>query len=74
MYRKGTIDRFEGDWAVVELEGREFVDISIDLLPPDAKEGSVILIDGDGKVIASAKETDEQRERINELMDRLFED
>ena len=73
MYRKGTIDRFEGDWAVVELEDREFVDISIDLYP-DAKEGSVILIDGDGKVIASAQETDEQRERINELMDRLFED
>lgn len=74
MYRKGTIDRFEGDWAVVELEGREFVDISIDLLPPDAKEGSVIFIDGDGKVIVSAQETDEQRERINELMDRLFKD
>lgn len=58
----------------MELEGREFVDISIDLLPPDAKEGSVILIDGDGKVIVSAQETDEQRERINELMDRLFKD
>ena len=43
MYRKGTIDRFEGDWAVVELEDREFVDISIDLLPPMPRRAALFL-------------------------------
>lgn len=74
MYKKGTIDRFEGEWAVVEMEDGEFLDIQLETLPSEAVEGSVILIGEDGKVFVSNKETDSQRERVKNLMDRLFED
>ena len=74
MVKKGMIDRFEKVWAVVEMEDGEFIEISIETLPPDAREGSVIYIDDEGKVSVSIEETNERRKRIQALMDKLFED
>lgn len=44
---KGTIDRFEEDFVVVELEDGTMMNIRKDLLPFELKEGTVIIIDGD---------------------------
>ena len=39
---KFTIDRFEGEYAVVELEDMEMIDIPVKILPLGAKEGDII--------------------------------
>ena len=65
---KMTIDRFEGNFAVCELENGSFANLPKDVLPPGAAEGSklVIVLDNDGETA--------DRERIKEKMDKLFKD
>lgn len=41
---KVVIDRFERNFAVVELEEGGFVDMPLELLPDDADEGEVLEI------------------------------
>ena len=36
------VDRFENEYAIIELENGEFVDIPKKALPFDASEGSII--------------------------------
>jgi len=38
------IDRFEGDFAVLELEDYSFVNMPKKLIPTDSKEGTVLSI------------------------------
>lgn len=38
-----VIDRFEGDLAVVEIDGDRFLDLPRWLLPPGVREGEVVL-------------------------------
>ncbi|MFU0831675.1 MAG: DUF3006 domain-containing protein [Oscillospiraceae bacterium] len=65
---KYTIDRFEGNYAVVELENRKFVNIPRLAIPNEAKEGDVIIVQID-------KETTSQREKhIKKLMDDVWAD
>ena len=35
------VDRFENEYAIVELDNGEFIDIPKKVLPPDASEGSI---------------------------------
>ncbi|NLN41881.1 MAG: DUF3006 domain-containing protein [Clostridiales bacterium] len=74
MKKKGVIDRFEGEWAIVEMDDGQFIDIPMETLPPDAKEGNVIYIDEDGRISILAEETLERRKRVQDLMDKLFQD
>lgn len=74
MKKKGIIDRFEGNWAIVEMEDGSFMDIPSDALPSQAVEGSVIYFDQEGEVSVSNQETKEMRDKIKNLMDKLFED
>jgi hypothetical protein len=39
---EGIIDRFEGDFAVVEFPNRKMMDIPKSSLTPEAKKGDVI--------------------------------
>lgn len=64
---KVIIDRFEGNYAVVEIEIGKCVNIP-KILIPDAKEGDVIKIEID------KKETLDRKKHIQELMDSIFED
>lgn len=64
---KVIIDRFEGDYAVVELPDLTMVDMPISLIPEGAKEGDVLVIGID------PDETDKRKERIKKLMDDLWE-
>lgn len=65
---KYTIDRFEGNYAVVELENQKFANIPRLAIPNEAKEGDVIIVQID-------KETTSQRKRqIQKLMDDVWAD
>lgn len=64
---KVIIDRFEGDYAVVEIEIGKCVNIP-KVLIPNAKEGDIIKIEID------KKETLERKKHIQELMNNVFED
>jgi hypothetical protein len=60
------IDRFEGEYAVVELEDKRTVNMPKELLPDGAKEGSVISITID------ERETERCREKIEKYMKQLW--
>ena len=62
------IDRFEGNMAVIEYNGRTF-DLPKNLLPKEAKEGDVLKI----SIEVDREETEKRRKRIKNLMNELFE-
>ena len=62
------IDRFEGNMAVIEYNGRAF-NLPKNLLPKEAKEGDVLKI----LINVDREETEKRREKIENLMDELFE-
>ena len=64
---KVIIDRFEGNYAVVEIDVGKFVNIPKILLP-NAKEGDVIKMEKD------KKETKNRKKNIQKLMNDVFED
>lgn len=64
---KVIIDRFEGEYAIVELPDRSTVDMPKRLVPEGAKEGDVLSIEID------KDETVKRREQIKKLMDELWE-
>jgi len=63
---KYIIDRFEGDFAIVELSDKTFVNIPKAAIPSEAKEGSVI------DVTIDEDSTAARTEKINNLMKDLF--
>lgn len=63
-----TVDRFEGDYAICELENGEFVDIPRKALPEGITEGSKLSIEVD-----ETEQKDDQ-ERIKNKMNHLFKD
>ena len=64
---KVIIDRFEGNFAVVELPDSSHVQLPA-VLVPDAKEGSIISIEVD------VAETKRRAQAVEELMNDLFAD
>lgn len=64
---KVIIDRFEGNFAVVELPDKSIINIPRKLFPQNAREGDVISIDID------KYETERRRKEIKKLTDDLFE-
>lgn len=62
-----VIDRFEGEYAVIETDINTFVNIP-KILVEDAKEGDIIRIE-----ILKDK-TDNKKEIISNLMNELFVD
>jgi hypothetical protein len=73
---KAVIDRFEGDWAVLLLEGgQERLNVPRGALPKKSKEGSWLQVEiEDGQVrkaILDEEETTRARERIAEKLERL---
>lgn len=61
---KFVIDRFEGEWAIIEGVNKGFYKISASALK-EFKEGDSIVISKD--------ENDKRKERIKSLSDELFE-
>jgi|Wag4MinimDraft_11_1082651.scaffolds.fasta_scaffold04972_2 hypothetical protein len=63
------IDRFEGDWAVIEYEDKIF-NFPKELLPKEAKEGDVLKFD----VTVDIEETEKRKKAIEDLAKDLFVD
>lgn len=70
---KLIIDRFEGKYAVCELEDGKFVDIPKEDIPEDAKEGDVLTKTDSGYRVEKIA-TEAKREEIRQRMNRLFVD
>ncbi|HDR7621848.1 DUF3006 domain-containing protein [Bacillus mycoides] len=69
--KRGIIDRFEGELAVIEINNST-IDVPKSKLPSTAKEGDVLIIEGD-KYTIDKDETDKKRREVQDLMDKLFE-
>ena len=63
------IDRFEGDWVVIEFNQATF-NFPKRLLPKEVKEGDVIAV----SVSIDRKATANRARNIKKLASRLFED
>ena len=61
------VDRFEGDWAVLELDGQVF-NVPRLLLPAEAREGDALRL----SLEVDPSSTQDRREKIRSLEDRLF--
>ena len=72
IFMKGIIDRFEGDYAVVEFDGKEMKDIPRCELTPEAKEGDVIIL-LKGKYQVDKEETQRRKAEIAKLTENLWE-
>jgi len=68
--RKGIIDRFEGEYVVVEFEGA-MKTIKLSDIPKDAREGDVLAFDNNQWII-DRKTTDKLKKEIQELADELW--
>lgn len=71
---RGIIDRFEEEYAVVEIITKEpyFIDIKKNKLPKDAVQGDVLIV-GE-KITIDEKETQKRKAHIDELFEELFEE
>ncbi len=65
---KWIIDRIEDKTAVCETENGLMIDVSLNALPENVKEGDVL------SITADAPETDNRKQQIDRLMDDLFID
>lgn len=64
---KFIIDKIEESFVVVELKDKKMINMPIELLPLGAKEGDVL------SIAIDKNETKLRRERINNLMNDLWE-
>ncbi|MEL7655500.1 MAG: DUF3006 domain-containing protein [Bacillota bacterium] len=65
---KFVIDRFEGEFAVVELSDGNITQIPRVVIPTEAKEGDIILL------IIEVDETANRKASIERKMESLFKD
>lgn len=71
---RGIIDRFEENYAVIEIIEKEpyFIEIEKNKLPQNAAQGDVLIL---GDVIKIDKaETQKRKAHIDELFEELFEE
>ncbi|AWI07462.1 DUF3006 domain-containing protein [Clostridium drakei] len=66
----GIIDRFEGEFAVVELENMKMINIEKNKIPREAEEGYVINIED--VITVNYAETEKRRNNIENLMEDLW--
>jgi len=69
--RKGIIDRFEGEFAVVEFEGA-METIKLSDIPNDAREGDVIVFENNRWTI-DREDTKRLKNETQKLADELWE-
>lgn len=62
-----TIDRFEGDFAVVELEDGGMTNVPRCALPAEAGEGDIVVLGVDAEATAQKKQESKSR------LERLFQ-
>lgn len=66
-----TLDRFEGNFAILENRNtQKMIDIPISNIPSNAKEGDILKL-SDGSYIINQEETKNVSNRIRQKMDKL---
>lgn len=68
---KGIIDRFEGEYAIIELENRNIITLKKSQLPKDAKEQMVIEIINK-EIFINKEETLKRKKEIEKLIEDLW--
>lgn len=63
-----VIDRLEGEWAIIDDEGR-FFHLPRRLLPREAREGDVVRV----TVVVDPEQTEARRRHMQALVDKVFE-
>lgn len=61
------IDRFEGDYAIIELEDHSTEQMPLTLIPTGAKEGDCL------SICIDQEQTSKRKKTINKLIDDIFE-
>ena len=69
---KGIIDRFEGKYAIVELDGGKTINIDKIRLPLGIMEGMIIQIDEN--ITINIEETKKRKEKMEKLTQNLWND
>ena len=69
---KGIIDRFEGEYAVVELQDGKIINIDKKKLPIEAQEGTVIQISE--SITINKEETAKRKSEIEKLTEDLWDE
>ena len=70
--KRFTVDRFEGDKAVLECENGTMAVFDRAALPKNIKEGDVLHFEA-GSCYLSAEETEQRRARMKKLFAELME-
>jgi hypothetical protein len=63
---KVIIDRFEDNFAVIEMEDNSFCNMPILLVPNEAKEGDVI------SILIDKEETNKRKQVVSDLLNELL--
>jgi hypothetical protein len=71
--KKFIIDRFEGNYAVCEMEDKSFISIPKYKLPLDCREGDCLLQDADDMYQKDIEAKTTKEKKIRDKMSRLFE-
>lgn len=71
--KRFTVDRLEGDKAVLECENGDFAVFDRTSLPKNIKEGDVLRFEA-GNCYLNAEETERRRQKMQRLMQSLFDD
>ncbi|MDF9409728.1 MAG: hypothetical protein A4E52_01115 [Pelotomaculum sp. PtaB.Bin013] len=64
------IDRFEGDWAVVEYNKRMTFNLPRKLIPAGTREGDIIII----SINVDTSITNKLRTKVNKMTSDIFKD
>lgn len=63
------IDRFEGDWAIIETETRDTFNLPRSVLPSGIKEGDVISLQVGIDVARTKTRAEESKPRLGNFFD-----
>jgi len=69
---QGIIDRFEGDYGVIEFDGRRMVEIHKRNLPVGLKEGDIIRFTN-GAYVFDELTTERVKKETKAMFDKLWE-
>lgn len=69
---KYVLDRVEGNYAILENENGNMIEISIDNIDGNFREGDILIKEGD-KFTVSELLTKERKDKINNMMNDMWE-
>ena len=70
--KKVIVDRIEGNIAVCEDDNLNIIEVHVNSILGDVKEGDVLTADND-RYIVNKEETEKRRKHIEELMKGIWE-